>query len=131
MAETKLLDFNIEKSCFIIIGKGKDKRRLKEEFKVSPPQIYGRNMTQSSEEKYLGEQIHMDRNSASVAATIEKRGGKVLKFIFEIRAILDDCRSHTVGGLSAGLDIWEIAVLPYLLNNSECWLSISQIHQSS
>ena len=57
MAETKLLDFNIEKSCFIIIGKGKDKRRLKEEFKVSPPQIYGRNMTQSSEEKYLGEQI--------------------------------------------------------------------------
>ena len=28
-------------------------------------------------------------------------------------------------GLSAGLDIWELAVLPKLLYNSECWMDIS------
>ena len=100
MAETKLLDFNMDKSCYIVIGKGKD--------------------------KYLGDQISCDGLAASVAATIDKRGGKVIKATFEIRAIIDDCRSHVVGGITAGLDIWEMAVVPYLLNNFESWTSISE-----
>ena len=31
---------------------------------------------------------------------------------------------NTVGGLSAGIDIWELAYLPNLLNNSETWVDI-------
>ena len=29
------------------------------------------------------------------------------------------------GGVLAGLDIWELAVLPMLLCNAECWTGIS------
>ena len=31
---------------------------------------------------------------------------------------------NVAGGLSTGLDIWNLAVLPYLLGNSECWVEI-------
>ena len=30
-----------------------------------------------------------------------------------------------IGGLSAGIDIWEMAVIPMLLNNAETWQDIS------
>ena len=31
-----------------------------------------------------------------------------------------------MGGLVAGLDIWELAILPSLLNNSQTWVNIEQ-----
>ena len=39
--------------------------------------------------------------------------------------MVDDCRSQVVGGLTAGLQIWESAVIPMLLNNSDTWQDIS------
>ena len=50
--------------------------------------------------------------------------GKVVSKIIESRDIIDDCRMNTVGGLSAGIDIWKLAYLPNLLNNSETWVDI-------
>ena len=40
--------------------------------------------------------------------------------------MVDDCRSSMTGGLMTGLEIWRLAVLPYLLNNSECWVEIDK-----
>ena len=31
-----------------------------------------------------------------------------------------------VGGITAGLKIWELAILPYLLNNNETWAEMSK-----
>ena len=45
--------------------------------------------------------------------------------IFEIRTVLEDCRSQVSGGLSAGIDIWEMAVIPMLLNNADTWQDVS------
>ena len=45
--------------------------------------------------------------------------------IVETRAIVQDCRSQVVGGITAGLDIWETAHIPSLLNNCENWIQIS------
>ena len=42
-----------------------------------------------------------------------------------MRAIIEDCRSSVSGGLKAGIDIWELAVLPKLLFNSGCLMGIS------
>lgn len=39
--------------------------------------------------------------------------------------MVDDCRSQVVGGLTAGLQIWESVVIPMLLNNSDTWQDIS------
>ena len=124
MAETKLLDFNREKSCYIIIGNKKSKFILQKEFELQPLTLYGTEMKQVQTEKYLGDQISSRGLADSVHVTISKRRGKVLQSIFEIRAVLDDCRSHVTGGMITGLDIWEMAVLPFLLNNCESWLSI-------
>ena len=31
---------------------------------------------------------------------------------------------NVIGGLTTGLEIWNLAVLPYLLGNAECWMEI-------
>ena len=45
--------------------------------------------------------------------------------IYEIRSMVEDCRSLVCGGISAGLDVWEMAVVPKLLFNAECWLEMN------
>ena len=49
----------------------------------------------------------------------------VTRTIFEIRTVIDDFRSQVAGGLTPGMDIWEMAVLPMLLNNADCWMDIT------
>ena len=61
----------------------------------------------------------------SVAATVAKRRGTVIRTIFEIRAVIDDCRSNVAEGITAGIEIWEMAVIPMLIYNAECWQDIS------
>ena len=125
MAETKLLDFNLEKSCIIIIGQGKKKIEMENQFRATPPLLYGQEVQIVTEEKYLGDQISTGGLSSSILATIKKRQGLVIGKIFEIKAVLDDCRSHVTGGIQTGLDIWEMSVIPYLTNNSESWSGLS------
>ena len=75
--------------------------------------------------KYLGDFISgkILLNSASV--TISRRKGMVTKESYEIRSIVDYFRSHTVvGGIVAGLDLWEMAVVPMMLYNGETWQEI-------
>ena len=47
-------------------------------------------------------------------------------FLYEIRGVMDDCRSVLYGNLQCGLDIWEMAVMPMLMFNSECWIGIRE-----
>ena len=47
-----------------------------------------------------------------------------MQSIYETRAVVDDCRSHVCGGLTVGLDIWEMAILPMILYNAETWQDI-------
>ena len=37
---------------------------------------------------------------------------------------------YTVGGLTAGIEMWELAYIPSLLNNSESWVSMDVKHIS-
>ena len=125
MAETKLLDFNLDKSCIIVIGNAKLRKQLEYDFAANPPLLYGTKMKQVSQEKYLGDQISCGGLAASVTATVAKRKGIVLQKIFEIKAVIDDCRSHVTGGIVTGLDIWEMAVIPFLLNNCDSWTGVA------
>ena len=56
----------------------------------------------------------------SVAASVSKRIGTVTRTIYEIRAVIEDCCSNESGGIKAGMDIWEMAVIPMLTFNAEC-----------
>ena len=70
-------------------------------------------------DKWLGEVFHMDGLGASVEATVKDRQGKVKAAIQE--AVVDDFRMQMVGGFMAAFDLWEAAVLPALMYNSETY----------
>ena len=54
------------------------------------------------------------------------RSGTIIAAIFEVKAIIQDFRMQSIGGLVTALDLWERAIIPTLLNNSESWTEISQ-----
>ena len=126
MAETKLLNFNMEKSCYIVFGSKTSRNTIKEEVAANPVKLCGADMVQEEQAKYLGDQLCGLGLAESVVATVSKRRGIVTRTIYEIRAVIDDCRSNTAGGITAGIDIWEMAVIPMLIYNAECWLDISE-----
>ena len=125
VAETKLLDFNTEKSCFLVFGSKKRRLELESGMKSNPLMLCNNPMPQENSAKYLGDILSAAGLRDSVAATIEKRKPCVSRAIYETRAIVDDCRSGIVGGLDAAFQIWELAVLPMLLFNAECWQDIA------
>ena len=59
-------------------------------------------------------------------ATVKDRSGRAKAAIFEVRGIADDYRMHKAGGLLGAFDIWEMAIVQALLNNSETWLYICE-----
>ena len=77
-------------------------------------------------DKYLGDYVHSMGTQASVFCTVSHRAGGISTSIKESRAIIDNCRVNTVGGLVAGIDIWELAILPSLLNNCQTWINIGK-----
>ena len=125
MAESKLLDYNLDKSCFIIIGKIKARLEMQKQLQNCPLMLCGSNMKEEKHAKYLGDWLSCHGLADSVNVTVKKRKGLVTLSIYEIRAVIDDCRSQVCGGLTAGLDIWELAVLPKLLYNTDSWQEIS------
>ena len=74
----------------------------------------------------LGDWISTDGLSQSASATVKKRKGLAAASIYEIGAVVEDCRSNIIGGLQTGTDLWEAAVIPMLLFNAETWVSISK-----
>ena len=125
VAESKLLDFHTDKSCFTVFGKKKDRERIIAEHQSNPVQLCGQNMKHEETVKYLGDMLSGKGLAESVSETVKSRKNLVLKSVFEIRSVVDDCRSVVAGGLDAGLMIWEMAVIPTLLNNAECWMEAS------
>ena len=76
-------------------------------------------------DKYLGDMIHQDGLAASVEATVEERVGRITAATHEIKAVLDDYRLQAVGGMMGAWDLWNLAVIPSLLNNCSTWIGIS------
>ena len=119
--ESKLLDFNVDKSCYMVVGDNKSKTGLIKQLEATPLSLAGFPMNQVEKEKYLGDFIHCNGNADSVTATVDARTGPTMSAIFETKSVLEDCRSDAAGGLCLGLEIWELSILPYLLNNCAVW----------
>ena len=71
--ETKCLDLHEEKSCYLIIGKGKECEKINNDLKRMPLTIYGKPMKQKVKEKYLDDLIHSEGLAASAKATVDAR----------------------------------------------------------
>ena len=69
----------------------------------------------------MGDLISSAGLADSVNSTIKKRVGKVYSLIDEIIAVVEDFMCNSLGGILVGLDLCELAVIPFLMNNSETW----------
>ena len=69
-------------------------------------------------EKYLGEFINYNGTRESIRATIQDRHWRIWSAILQIKSIIKDSRSQAVGGLAAGVELWEVTVIPMILNKS-------------
>ena len=122
--ETKLLNFNLDKSCYLVVGEKNAKNKIKEKFQANPLTLSGKPMKEVKAEKYLGDYLSTDGLGESTLTTIQRRNRKCVTALIEIRAVVDDCRAMVIGGIVTGLEIWEMAVVPFLLNNCETWCEI-------
>ena len=70
--------------------------------------------------KYLGENFSYSCED-SVHQTILQRIGLIKHFINELRSIVEDRRAKCLGGINVAFTIWEQAIVPSLIHNSETW----------
>ena len=83
-------------------------------------------MKEVPNQKYLGDYISTNGLGDSIIVTINNRVKKVTA-LMEVRAVVEDCRAQVTGGIVTGLEIWEMAVTPYLLNNCDTWNSLPTV----
>ena len=70
-------------------------------------------------EKWLGSIVNAKGVRDSTVSTIAERKSRIMNIIYETIAIVEDSRIHRLGGLRCAKEIWELAIIPALLNNSE------------
>ena len=123
MLESKLLDLNVDKTNFLLMGNKTQCKKLKAQIEKNPLTINGHPMKEVVCLKYLGDSL-CSTVEESIHQTVIKRIGIAKKAVFEVRAVIEDKRSNKIGGFNVALEIWDAAIVPMLLNNCESWLSI-------
>ena len=121
----KRLCLNKDKSVCLLWGTTKQKNSIKKELKKDPLKCEEVEMTMTDCDKWLGDYLHTDGLAASALETIIQREGKVKGAALEIATIVDDWRSHLVGGFVSGLLLWESCCVYSLLHNSGSWVDLS------
>ena len=89
--------------------------------------LNGHQIKIKEEEKYLGDFLHSFGLSKSVEVTFKKRYGICIKSVLELNSVINDFRMLTLGGINVGLDIFQKAILPVLLNNSATWIGMDKV----
>ena len=84
LMESKLLDLNLKKTNFMVIGKKKCTKQLRKKLERNPLMIYDTIMREVNKIQFLGEEI-CQTHEESVHQTIIKRIGIAKKAIFEIK----------------------------------------------
>ena len=124
--KSKQLEVHPDKTCHLVLGTSHTRDRTSSEIKLNPLIYDTFEVKEKPEAKYLGDFLHHEGNNSSTLATIMSRRGRVKKCIFEIGPILDDIRLQSIGGLLCGITIWNTAIIPHLLNNSEVWSDLEK-----
>ena len=124
--EQKLLSFNTDKSVSLVLGDTMEANQIRSTLIENTIPI-GNNVTKTVEKYgYLGIVVSEGGAEASAFETLKKRSARVKQIIFEIRAILQDTRLNSVGGLLLGLELWKLVAVPYLYFSMECFLVLPQ-----
>merc|ERR1719470_514386 len=113
------LSLNVDKSATIIFGRKNQILKMRKDIEENRSlSLNGENVDMKFEEKYLGDYLHSFGLSKSVEVTVNKRYGKCVKSVIELQSVINDFRMHSLGGISVGLDIFTMAILPVMMTNS-------------
>ena len=123
MMNRKGLEFNTDKSNFLIIGSKKEQNRIQKSIDENPLTLCNEEMKQVKALKYLGDFLMADL-AASVHETVQKRISIATLTIYEIRAVVEDRRAKCIGGVNIGINIFLSSVIPMVLFNCETWSCI-------
>ena len=113
-----------DKTCHIILADKMKRKEIEDEIAKNPLMYKTHHIKEKNKEKWLGDIKHKDGLSASIEATITERSGRIKIGIFESVALLEDTRFQILGGILGILEVWEVAMIPLLLNNCETWTEI-------
>ena len=119
----KSLEFNTDKSCFMLMGNKSARKKLQKQLQQTPLALCEQPMKEVKVLKYLGEFLSVDL-AESVHQTVIKRASIVKQTIYEIRAVIEDTRAEHLGALNIAFMIWKQAILSMLTFNSGTWVSI-------
>ena len=117
--DSKCLDLNPDKSVYLLAGRRKNLEKIREEIARDPFLYRGEKIKEKTAEKWLGSMINAAGIKESTISTLNERKFRILNSINETISIVEDCRVNKLGALKCARDIWVIAILPALLNNSE------------
>ena len=112
----KQLCLNVDKTGYILFGKKKDVEEARREIREEP--IWCCDFI--TREKVF----HQDDLAASVLATVKDREAKIKGACYEVAAIIEDWRAQCLGGFRCALDLFQLAIIPSVLYNSETWVQI-------
>ena len=88
----------------------------------SDPLLYkGSIVKEKSSEKWLGDFINGAGVKESTLTTIKERKFRIMCIINETISIIEDSRMHKLNGMKCAVNIWELAIVPALLNNGCAW----------
>ena len=104
--ESKLLDFNVDKSVVMVIGESKAKQQLMKELSESKIELCGQQINVVKTEKWLGDYLDSNGNNYSVITTIKKRYPLAMSSIMDIVNVIQDIRANVLGGLIIGIQMF-------------------------
>ena len=119
------LRLNEDKTSFILMGSKKQTGHIRRELEISPMMCGGFETRMKEQFRWLGQVLSSGGLSASVAATIEDREGKIRGASLEIGQIVNDWRSQAAGGMDTALLLWETCCIPSLLHGAGTWTDIT------
>ena len=122
----KQLEYHPEKSTYIMIGSESFKEKVKQESKESPLFLGSIQVKEKQEDSYLGDVLSSLGLAASAEATLRSREAKIKGSISELKALIEDFRMQSTGGLRSALDLYTSCIRSSLLTNCGTWVEVEE-----
>ena len=116
---SKMLELNVSKSIYMIVGRKKNVSKIRKEIESNPMLYNGTTLKENENEKWLGgDVLDVKGSKTSTLSSINERTNRIYNIMNETVAIIEDGRVNRIGSMKSAKKIWEMAIVPPLLNNS-------------
>ena len=121
MLQDKGLEAHPDKTCVIVCGSKKYKKKVEQDLAAHPLQFGQFKIKHRESDRYLGQVLHTGGLEKSAEATVRERAGRIKGAALEIKSIIEDFQMQCIGGMRAAWVLWERALVPKLLSGAGTW----------